>query len=95
MTLPWMVHWISSAPRQMMVIFAQVTTRSIGKLEPAFVTEDVEPDMRIIASPESLGRTCRGRPARYATRGEVPRLARPEGYYAAGPVSQSRHPRAG
>ncbi len=45
-----------------------------------FVKDDVEPDMWIIASPDG---PVVAAGARYATRGELPYLARPEGCYAA------------
>ena len=61
----------------------QETARSVGQLESAFAKEDVEPDTRIIASPD--GPVVAGGPGgndqseSAAQPMGLPRLARPEG----------------
>ena len=74
----------------------------IRRTTRTYLKEDVEPDTGSIDS----GRTCRrrrGTTSPLRDRGDLPRLARPEGVspqdevrnYAARPASQSKHARAG
>ncbi len=92
----WMVHRSSLAALQMMVICEQVTTGSVGKLEPAFC----EGGNRAPHVDHRLpGRTCRRR--RGDDQQAVFKCAticvtlQGAARFAARPASQSRHPQAG
>ena len=67
----------SSALRRMMTR-EQVTARSVGQLEPA-PEGGVEPDTRIIASPDGPVSAGGGNDQPATRPMELPRLARPEG----------------